>query len=312
MAKVPARTYDNFEKLTGYSLRTNFLQRFARFVTTHRQNVVDYYGGKTKKPFAPSFTELDYLSNQSSIVKGHMEANKGSLANTENWELLELLSDIHIGIKTIEESSRWLRSSITKGNFNPSTNVDVTLMMLQTLEQVSSDVIGSNDSQNRWVQLAIDNNLTEEDYSPNGGNLLKVAFANSKSINISSIVDNIDSNEKVKGLDILKKYNFVDDDLEVLGYTKTFEQTVDVLASLKQGDHPGFPQLGINKSVAIGSTRNFVSYPILTRNFYEAFSTDDTIRRFKITNMEMKHTSLSIEMEFQDRTGEVVTTFSAI
>lgn len=312
MAKIPAITYDKFEKLTGYKLRTDFLKRFALFTINQKNRITNYYSGKTKNPFAPAFAELDYLKNQSSIVKGLMEGNKSSLANTENWELLEMLSNVHSAIKTIDESSRWLRSSISKGNFNTTVNVDVTLKMAQTLEKVSSDVLGSSDSQNRWIQLAIDNDLTEEDYSPQGGNLLKVGFENKKAITISSIVDNIDSSEKVKGLDIQRVYEFTNDDLKVLGYDKTFEQSVEVLTGLKQGDHPGFPELGINKDVVVGSTRNFISYPILTRNFYETFATDDTIRRFKINGMDLENTALKIELEFQDRTGDVVTSISAV
>jgi len=180
---------------------------------------------------------------------------------------------------------------------------------LQTLENLSKTV-GSVDVENDWIKIALRNDLAEEDYTTEGGNVLSIAFRNKLKINIQSIVDNIDG-EKIYGIDINKQITFIDDDLQALSYQDTIKQTVDVLANLRMGHTPEFPLDGVQSKLVVGSNRNSVAYPILFRQLYSTFQKDDTLKSFAVKKIENTEDILEMDFEVETRFGEVVPTKTA-
>jgi hypothetical protein len=100
--------------------------------------------------------------------------------NNLKWFLLiEQIEEIDNRLKTLDNINKWARSSLTKVAYDPSYQLDYILGQNQTLENVAQQVTGSNDPQDDWNDIAINNTLKEEDYTNEGGNDLKISFKRS-------------------------------------------------------------------------------------------------------------------------------------
>lgn len=305
MARIPDYTVDDFIKITRFPIR-EYLADFVDFIAVHRVNIINYYSGRTSRPFEPSFRRLTQLLDRSEQLNDVIEQNKNRFRRADFWELQEKLSDIRTSLWTVDNTSKWVRSAITKNNFNPQVELDYVLQQYQTLERLADETIGASNKEQYWVQIALRNDIAEEDYTPAGGTRLSISMQNGASIQLRSVVDNI-AGEKVYGLDIDREISFADDDLSVLSYKDTIQQAVEILAALKQGDNPEFPDEGIQSGVVVGSNRNAIAFPILMRQYYNTFSKDDTLRALKITRLENAEDRLLMEFTVETRIGEEVT-----
>jgi len=305
---LPTNIVTKVSEIIRYDLAT-YLNLYVSFIENDRTNIFDYYSGNVKKANQKSFARLTSLLKESDKVDNLIDIHKHRMATAEFWELIELLTSMTESLLTIDNSSKWLRSVITKNNFSPEVEVELVLNQLQTLENLSKTV-GSVDVENDWIKIALRNDLAEEDYTTEGGNVLSIAFRNKLKINIQSIVDNIDG-EKIYGIDINKQITFIDDDLQALSYQDTIKQTVDVLANLRMGHTPEFPLDGVQSKLVVGSNRNSVAYPILFRQLYSTFQKDDTLKSFAVKKIENTEDILEMDFEVETRFGEVVPTKTA-
>jgi len=296
---------EKFERLTRYPL-TEYLRSYNNFLSSHYGNVINYYNGNSQTPNGESFEALNELNIKTQRLKSSISIYKNRMTSSEYWDLIDFIDDIHQSIDTINNISKWLRSSIEKNNFSPDVEVRRTLTQRQTIEDLAFET-GSVDPNNDWISIALRNDIREEAYTPDGGNVLTVGYKNRRRIFINTVVDNI-SGINVYGLDLDKNLTFEDDDLKVLSYTDTIQQSVNVLAGLKQGAVPEFPSDGIQPDLVIGQNRNSVAYPVLTRQFYRTFRTDDTLKNLTITNIEVRQDSLFVEFSIRTRLDETVIT----
>jgi len=127
-------------------------------------------------------------------------------------------------------------------NFSPNPEVEIPFNQGQTLESIERDRIGNSDWQNSWANLALKNDLREEDYTPEGGFLIKANFDFVASdFRINAIVDS-PIGDRVLGLDIANKIEFDvnEQDLVVLSPKDTFTQNANNLLNLRKGDNPEF------------------------------------------------------------------------
>lgn len=304
MAALPEGVLDDFEKITRYPIK-EFLVRYATFISNNRADILDYYSGVSKRPRERSFAALRELLKDIGRLNDLVDIHSNRLRGASFWELSELLMTIDTTLQTIDNSSKWLRSAITKNNFNPSIETNYTLQKLQTLEQVSGNVLGSTNRDGDWVRIALRNSLNEEAYTPAGGNLLVVSGQGVRSIQLRSVVDNI-YGERVYGRDVDRKLTFVDDDLKVLSYKETIKQTVEILSTMTQGKTPEFPSNGIQASLVRGSNLSSIAHPILIRQIYQTFKQDDTLQALTITSINTDQDSLSLELEVETRLGDVI------
>jgi len=305
MASIPEGSIEDFTRATRYPLQ-DYFNRCVEFMDFHRLNIISYYSGYSSRPNEVSFSKLKRLLKQADAVESAVENNANNLRSAALWELYDVISDMKSALDTINNSSKWLRSAITKNNFSPDVEVEVTLNQLQTLEQLTGTILGSTNRDQDWVRLALRNDLHEEAYTPEGGNKLQVSYKNRATIRLNSVVDNI-SGEKVYGIDLQRKLEFKDNDLVALSYKDTLIQSVTILAKLRQGDTPEFPGDGIKSSLVVGSNKNSISYPVLFRQYYSTFRRDDTLKALAITNIVDEQDSLAIEFQVETRLGEVVT-----
>ncbi len=280
-----------------------FFEDFFSFDDNDRTNITQYYSGGTTQPNSESFNNLFDLQLRAQEILNALRTQKNSFTTFAEHELLSDIEDIETKLSTIENTSKYVRSSISRNNFNPNVGVDIIQRQNETLEQISRQQLSSIDEQNDWMQLAIDNNLIEEDYSGQGGALLKAVLRNNSSFFVNAVVDNING-INVYGLDIDQKLQFVDNDLKVLSYVETLKQSVLIKAQLLKGDSPEFPNDGINRAI-IGSNIGSIAFPTLFRNLSDVFSKDDTLSNFSITDVRRVKDQLILQFTVGTRLQEV-------
>ena len=299
---LPKGIVEDLQSILRYDI-TSYLNSYVTFISSHRKNIFDYYSGNTSKPNEISFKSLRLLIEHSKNINDLLDIHRESLRKAAFWEISELLTVIFTSLQTVDNSSKWMRSAITKNNFSLSVETLYSLNKLQTLERVSGDILGSSNRDQDWMKLALRNDLKEEDYTTEGGTSLKIAGTRGLTLRLFSVVDNI-SEEKVYGIDLNRKITFADEDLQALGYRETIRQAITINGSLKQGDTPEFPQNGIQANLIIGSNARSVSYPVLVRQLYNTFNQDDTMKSLSIQGIELIEDSLQIAMSVETRLGD--------
>lgn len=299
---------ENFGLITNYDL-ASFLNDFVTFVQQDSQIIIDFYSGNSDSLPQFSMQELERLLNESNKIEELFIAHKDSFQTADFVDLIDLLGDAKVKLLTIQNSAKWTRSSITNNAYNSNIEVNTTLNQNQTLEQLV-DTLGSLDDDTDWVDLALRNNLIEEDYTSQGGIKLVASLQNNLKIIIGSVVDTI-SGQSIYGKDIQAKFEFVDNDLKALGYKDTIEQAFKIAINLRRGDNPEFPTQGLQSSLIVGQNINSVLYPSIFRQIYQNISQDDTFKSISITNIKQGQNDLgkdvvSLEISAQTRLDETI------
>lgn len=301
---------EEFEQKTKFSI-IQFFSNISLFIERDMINITEYYSGNLKEYNTTSFNNLSILLNTTQSFFETISGSKDRLTNYKWFDLIEQVEQVENTLSSIKNSAKWLRSSIGINDFNSNPELEIALKQFQTLESVSRNTLADQDFDNNWYDIAIKNDLEEEDYTSDGGVNLKVNFnSQSKTFNIATIVDNIQG-EKILGLDLDKKITFLDNDLKTLNHRDTFLQTINILTSLKKRDNPEFPDEGINEKIAIGSNIASLAFPILLRQLSELFRTDDTIKSFVVNDIKRQQDAIYLSFNVESRLGET-TNFSTL
>lgn len=297
-------TIDTFKKITGYNVSL-LLAQFAVFIENDFPNIQAYYSGSLKTPNSQSFKNLDYLLEQYTLAINLANLGKNSFKNVDSWELMTSLEEAQNKLLLISNISKFLRSSIPKGIYNTGTVVDYNLRYAETLEKATLN-LGSPDHQNEWSEVALNNDLIEEDYTPEGGVLLKVVFRHvNTTTDINSVVDNI-YGERLYGLDINRKLTFEDDDLATLSYKDTVKQAIEIMSNIRQGDIPEFPTDGIQSQFVVGTSVGAVSFPALFRQLTNVFAKDDTVSGFSVKDLKKDQDAIYVLFEINTKLNETI------
>lgn len=308
---VTKEVLQEFKSLTKYSIE-NYFQSFILFIQQDYPIIINYYLGDVVTNNSDAFKNLTLLRQESSRVLTIFQSNSSQLNNYKWWELLEQIEDIDTKLLTISVVSKWLRSSISTTSFNPNPEVTVPFRQGETLESIERTIVGETEWRDKWTDIAFKNDLAEEDYTSEGGNLLKINFnASSRVFQIESIVDN-PNGENILGIDLDKKLQFdlSTQDLKVLTPRQTFTQTVQINLNLRKGDNPNFPEDGLNPKIVVGSTINAIAYPTMFRQIIDTFRKDDTIKNITFISVRRDQDAIFLDFEVQNRLGETLPPFS--
>lgn len=289
------QTLDRWNYYLRYNIET-FLQLYSYFIENNLQAIVAFYEDSANNPDKESFNFLAALQAEMVKIKTLIKLNKNSFSYIDDWEMLDFLETVDTKLQTIDNTDKWTRSSQTQNSWQG--NVIQTTYVLkddETLEQVSEDVYGGTTSQDDWMRIAIENNLSEYDYQVKGGNQIKVTKRSLSSPNyyMSSVVDNL-VNEKLYGIDINQKIAFINNDLAVLNYNDTVVQSVLILVALEKGDAPEFNAIGVDQTLAVGASFGSLKFSSIIRQLQQVFTTDDSLRGFGVTNISYNNGVLEI------------------
>ena len=303
---LPKGIISKFEGVTKYDL-TAYLQDYVDFVNRHYPNIVAFYSGKISRIDNKPFDILKDLLSRSNDLDDLVEANQNILSSTAAyWELLESLTDIKISLQTAVNARKWLRSSVVKGINGIGARSQTSLRFYQTLESLAKEV-GATDKENTWLTVALENDLTEEQYTPEGGASVSTTGFGATGVSMNSVVDYDLMGEKVYGLDLDQKIQFNGtDDFVILSYFETLLQNTEILATLRKGQTPEFDEDGIQSSLVVGTNRASIAYPIILRQYRDTFSRDDLYKTIKVTEIKNELDSLSITLELTTVFGEPV------
>ena len=304
---LPRGIIERFKEDTEYPL-SEYLTEYVDFINNKYPVMVAFYTGRISRIENEPFDALEALLEKSNRVDDLLDIHKTRLDyNAAYWELFEVLTNMKISLQTASSARKWLRSSVTKGRNGVGMRSQTVLRFYQTLEGLSRE-IGAIDKDNSWVRLSMENDLREEDYTPDGGvNVTTVGFGRT-GIFLNSVVDQDIIGEKVYGIDLNRKLEFDSNtnDLVPLTYFETLNQNTLILASLQRGQTPEFDDDGIQGSLVVGSNRASLAYPILIRQYRDIFARDDSYRVMRVSNIETKLDSLSITLELKTVLNEPV------
>lgn len=303
---LPTGIIEKFEKVTKYDLRS-YLRKYTTFVGQHYPNIIAFYSGKISRLDNKPFDILNQLILESNGLDDLIEANQNLLHTTAAyWELLETLTDVKTSLQTALNARKWLRSSVVKGVNGVGTRSQTSLRFYQTLESLAKEV-GASDKENTWLTVALENDLREEDYVPEGGASVSTTGFGATGVSLNSVIEEDLSGEKVYGKDLHRKIQFNGvDDFVVLSYYETLLQNTLILATLQKGQTPEFDEDGIQTSLVVGTNRASIAYPIILRQYRDTFSRDDLYRTIKVTNIKNELDALTITLELTTVFGEPV------
>jgi hypothetical protein len=286
---------EQFESITGFDVN-QYLSDFYNFINLQSDNIYAYYAGTVNVPDQPSFNQLQSLINQSQQLNEIIILNSNALNSVEFWDLVDTLDTMAVKLDSINNSAKWLRSSITNNNFNNNIEVDYILKQNQTIENIALQA-GLSNPDDDWADLAIKNDLAEDDYTRQGGTIFKFYYQNDQVFNIQSVVNTI-VGDSILGIDLPQYFQFDEEvsDFVVLTPEQTFVQGFAILLSLCKGDSPEFPNDGIDKSLLINRANLSFLYPAVFRQLYNTIAKDDTFKSVSISNLNLVGGAVNLEV----------------
>ena len=296
---------DDFKGITNYDIYS-FFEDYITFSNNYYQLIVNYYNGLDINKDA--FNYLDTLIEDSETIEGLIEQYQNRFNRTDFWDLVDKFSEIQTKLLTVQNLSRWLRSS-RSDRYSSNIKVEYTQAGKETIERISKNS-GISDYDNKWADIAIDNSLEEEDYTSAGGAILSISLPNNKNFNIKNIVDGL-SATNIYGKDIVKKMEFVNGDLSVLTGINALLQTFETIFETFKGSIPEFPEDGVESDI-IGSNTNVISYPSIFRNLLQMFQKDDRFSSITLNDLYRKDDGVYISISAKTKIGDTLLKETAI
>lgn len=303
-------SFDEFYRITKYDLKQYF-QDYVDFTNTEYPKIVSYYnGGDVPRK---SFEILDNMLKTAEEIEATFYLFSDQLNLLDYWEMLDNFEELWTKLLTIDNSGKWMRSSRV-GRFSNKFYLDRGLGDFDNFEKVAHTA-GYNNAQDSWEQIAVDNLIIEENYTPRNGldfksadrkNLFKISLSDTATFGIGNIVDSL-VGENILGKDIDKRFFFDDNDLAVVKYRDAVEQTVDTILTTCAGDIPEFPEDGISNEF-FGSNVAAFQYPTLFRNISSMFYKDNRFTEINLVSLSRKDDYVDMKLDIRTVNNDSILT----
>ncbi|MBV7533762.1 hypothetical protein [Chitinophaga sp. sic0106] len=302
---INLNTLIEFERITGKAI-AQYLQQALNFFQTDYPLLEAYYAGKLTSVKSDPFASLAALETETQVFLTAFQTHGVQLTNSQWWYLLEEVENIDSRLKTVRNINRWARSTRSNIAFNNGMAFDYVMPAGQTMERISRDLLKDTWADDDWADIAISNNIREEDYTPDGGvNLKLTQSAGAATIKVSSVVDSMEG-KRILGKDLHRALQFADNDLLTLSEDDTVFQSVEILAALKVNDNPFAPNDGLQTAVIIGGNRASLNFPVISRQMTATFQSDDTLQDFSIKEIKVVNDTLQINYQVSTRLNETI------
>ena len=287
------RNLDTFKRITNYDIAVYFYD-FGNFIQTYLGSIDTYYQGQQVNKEA--FVKLSTLLTTANTIQEIISLNKEQLSgDTSFWDLLDDFEETKTKLETINNWGKWSRSSYLFG-YDSKTKNQYSLKQNQNIES-ASEFTGSQNPQDDWATVAVENQLKEIDYSKEGGNEIYVggSLDGNGDFTNNGVVDFM-VGDRVLGVDLPKKMSFNSDDVLKLDTKQTLEQASQIFCSLTKKSVPEFPNMGYFKDIA-GNSLFYVLLSPLKRQILESFATDRSIKSVEFTSITKEQDSLFYELK---------------
>jgi len=292
----------SFSDKIGFDVK-GFMEESIHLIQDGQASLMSYYtqGGDYPKEY---FDLLDSLVIKAKSIYRKVAINRDFLNNYIDFVIFDQIEDFVSQFNMINNYSRWMRSSLIKGMFKNTTEVNFVLKQNQTLEELSAQA-GYLDRDEGALDMALRNHIKETDYTTDGGLVFKFAYENDNAISLQTVIDEM-TGENIMGKDIQSKIEFKNDDVVALAPYQTFLQACEILTGLMKNSNPEFPFDGFDKEAI--SNKNIMRVKLSTyiRQMYAVVSKDDTIASFAITDVAEDKDCLRIEVQYRSYLNEQV------
>lgn len=300
---IDTAVLEEFQQITSTDVQT-YLTTALNFLQSSYNRIVAFYSGQQTTVSQADFTAFTQLQEDTENMLAVFRLQGQSLKNLKFWLLLDHVEDIDSRLSSLAKINKWSKSSLTFVGYDPAQQAAYTLKAHQTLERVAGDILNLSNPDDDWYQIAVNNQLTEEDYTVDGGTTVQLSFPTiNNGISITSVIAVMQGNA-ILGLDFQKKLEFSDNDLTILSPQDTVTQSMYILAKLRQNDNPDFPTLGLQSTVVVGGNRASLNFPVISRQITQVFASDDSFKNFQILNLGVTSDSLNLTFQVQTRLNE--------
>lgn len=278
-----ALTISRFSSVLRYNVEI-YLNLYSIFIKNNYPLIYNYFTKPGTVPDTASFDFLTEMNKEADKLNSLLKVHGNSFQKVDDWNFLDFIEDIRIKLETINNLSKWTRSTLTKNSWSVAAiQTNYQLKQYQTLEDITLSLLNDNNEQNDWQGVALENNLFESDYSIKGGAIIEISqpLGSTNNLFLNSIVDNLTGN-KVYGLDFNNKMNWINNDLAKLSYIDTVKQAVNTLITLRKSDIPEFYDMGVDRHLLTGTDIGSLSYVSIIRQLNQLFTSDDSLRNFKV------------------------------
>ena len=289
-----------FADIIRYPKLTTFFDRFSSFVDRNYNDIISFYSGKLNVIKKDTVTQIDELIKEYDTITELIEINKNRLSsNISAWDILETIDEIGVKIQTIKNTPKWLRSSIDIG-FSNYQVVDGFLKNNQNLEGLAEQ-LGSTNKNQDWTNIAVYNQMFEEDYTHEGDKPLKLRVQYLVGTTPVNSVD-IMIGENVLGKDLHRDILFSEEDLLSLLPIDTMNQSAEIMLNVFRGGIEEYPNLGVDKT-QISSNINSLQYPSLFRQLTEMFRQDDSFKEIQLIDTSLEQDAFFMKFSIISRSG---------
>lgn len=280
--QVPQDLIDRLRVTYTFDMNA-YLDAYYYFLLYQYPLIISYYQGNLETIDQSNFNSLSSLANMSTQLMNILRESKDDFISYSDWQFIDYVTDMNEKVLMMSKVYKFVRSSKVKTNFSSELKYEYNIGQNESLERISRKQLNNSSPDNDWQNIAIENNIKEIDYTSETGNNIVLAIKlNSQALGITSIIDSVEG-IRVLGLDLSQQLSFIENDLFVLDYNKTFEQCVAILLNLLKEDIPEFPDMG--RTINIGSNVNVFTFGSNVREIAEAISSDDSIVDFTILNI---------------------------
>ena len=298
---------DEFYSITKCDIR-EFLIEYSIFNQSDYIEISNFYSGKSKNVNAQSFVNFTNVKKSLKEVLLKFQQFNKELENVKFIELLNTIEECNDVLKTLNNINRWARSTRDFFGYNPNRKIKYVFSQYDSLEKLATVVVQSNNPQNDWWNIAVENNLSEDDYTFEGGKVLNIT-KNRNSIEnfqLYSVVDVIDG-KSIYGRDLNQNIHFDENlcDLSYLNEDDTLQQAILILATLRKRDNLDFLEHGLQSSLIVGQSKSLFNFPVVERQMKETFKNDDSLKDFTLTGFRFEEDCVYVDFVVTSRLDEV-------
>jgi len=304
---LTAEVLTDFFKATRKDVRATLL-RYSIFMQSDYKLIADFYQGKSKSVYSSSFKNFFKIKNEVKDILSIFDKSATNLENIKYVDLVEVIEQINDTLLSLNNINKWSRCSTDLFGYNQNFKLDYVFSQNDSLEKVAKNILNSKNPQDDWYNIAIENNISENEYTSEGGVSLQLSLNNNsiQNFEINSVVDVIQG-KSIYGKDLDQNIHYDTDlqDLHVLSEDETLNQAVLILVTMRKNDNVDFLNHGLQGSLVIGQNRSLLNFPVLNRQLVETFKNDDTLKNFNLTKMYFVEDNLYIDFEISSRLDEV-------
>lgn len=289
---------NEFETVTKYPLK-EFLRKYADFMSTGYREINRHFAGETVSVSNEALTALKQLTSECGDVIAQFKNFANKFSTCGYWELMDYLDDLQSTIERINKLPKFLRTSLGKRGYTPSVQVRATVGDGRTIDDVASSVAEINNDNTSWIDLMIQNDLNEGDWSIDKLRGVEVFVNNRSQIVVTTVIDQ-PVGDRVYGTDIMRKITFQNQDLVLAVKRDNLEQKCVILMELVQGDVPENMLFGKNP-LFFGSNVQAVNFPEMISNLVSNFLQNDLFAAVEVTDIKFEQGTAKIKLAIQTK-----------